>query len=172
MSTVVWLVGPPASGKSTIATALQHEIIQGGLSCMVLDADETRKVIGQELTFTRADREENTRRLSYVAAWLVSQGIMAVCSSTFHSPQDRGRLQWPTLFEVHVTCPHEICEERDKARGGGLYERGRAGLLPDFPDFVPPTDPAVMVDTSKVTVTQAVGTIMWALRIRDRLRKR
>jgi adenylyl-sulfate kinase len=130
---VVWLTGLPASGKSTIAGALEDVLFARGAQVHVLDGDELRRGLCRDLGFSPEDRRENVRRAGEVAALLAGAGLIAVAA--FISPHRHGRAQAraaaaPLPFvEVFVDCPLAECIRRDPK---GLYRRALAGELMDF----------------------------------------
>jgi adenylyl-sulfate kinase len=128
----VWLTGLPASGKSTIAAAVEARLLASGRAAYVLDGDNLRHGLNGDLGFSAEDRTENVRRTAEVAALIADAGV--VCLAALVSPYaaDReaaraahARRELPFL-EVHVATSLEECERRDPK---GLYARARAGEL-------------------------------------------
>jgi adenylylsulfate kinase len=160
----VWLTGLPAAGKTTIATALTDRLRAGGSAVEHLDGDVIRTQVSRGLTFSRDDREENMRRVGWIANLLSRNGVFAVCSlvSPYRSVRDELRaLHGDRFFEVYVATPLEVCMERDPK---GLYARQRAGQLKgltgvDDP-YEPPLDPELVLRTDCQTVAEA-GSTLW-----------
>lgn len=130
---VVWMTGLSGSGKSTIAIALERKLHEKGRYTVVLDGDNIRAGINNNLGFTEADRTENIRRIAEVAKLFVQNGAVVVC--TFVSPTIAIREQARTIIgaddfiEVFVDTPLEECERRDVK---GLYAKARAGEVKHF----------------------------------------
>jgi adenylylsulfate kinase len=139
---VVWLTGLSASGKSTVARALERRLVARGRLVYVLDGDNFRHGLASDLGFSPADRQENIRRAGQVAALLADAGVIAV--TAFISPYRRDRLRARQavpagrFVEVFVDVPLAECERRDPK---GLYRRARAGELADFTGLTAPYEP-------------------------------
>ena len=147
---VVFFTGLSGSGKSTLAQALIDLILeQGERTVTSLDGDVVRRNLSAGLTFSKADRETNIRRIGWVAAEISRHGGVAVCSPI--APFDETRRHVGPLVEdaggafflVHVATPLEECERRDRK---GLYAKARAGEIPEFTGisspYEEPEDPA------------------------------
>ena len=150
---VVWMTGLSGSGKSTLAIALERRLHALGRYAVVLDGDNVRTGINNNLGFSDADRTENIRRIAEVAKLFVQNGAVVICC--FVSPTIAIREQARTIIgtddflEVFVDTPLEICEARDVK---GLYAKARAGEVKDFTGisapFEPPTAPALRLATA------------------------
>jgi bifunctional enzyme CysN/CysC len=152
----VWLTGLPASGKSTLAAAVEAQLLRSGRAAYVLDGDNLRHGLNGDLGFSAADRTENVRRTAEVAALIADAGV--VCLAALVSPYaaDReaaraahARRDLP-FVEVHVATSLAECERRDPK---GLYARARAGELTgmtgvDAP-YEPPQRPDLRVEPSE-----------------------
>jgi adenylylsulfate kinase len=149
---VVWMTGLSGSGKSTLAIALERELHNAGRFCVVLDGDNVRTGINNNLGFSDADRTENIRRIAEVARLFVQQGTIVVCC--FVSPTIAIREQAERIIgaqdfiEVFIDTPLEVCEARDVK---GLYAKARAGVVKDFTGisapFEAPPSPAIRIAT-------------------------
>jgi len=146
----LWLTGLPASGKSTLAAALERRLIEMGRIAYRLDGDNLRHGLNGDLGFDPADRSENVRRTAHVARLLADAGVVAVVSQVSPYAADRAAARAfheehdLPFVEVHVDTPLDVCEQRDPK---GLYARARRGDLagvtgigdpyepPDDPDF-------------------------------------
>jgi sulfate adenylyltransferase len=153
---VLFFTGLSGSGKSTLARALMDKILeQGGRTITSLDGDVVRRNLSAGLTFSKADRETNIRRIGWVAAEISRHGGLAVVSPI--APFDETRQQVRAMVEdaggafflVHVATPLEECERRDRK---GLYAKARAGEIPEFTGisspYEVPGDADVRVDTT------------------------
>ena len=168
---VLFFTGLSGSGKSTLARALMDLLLeQGGRSVTSLDGDVVRRHLSAGLTFSKADRETNIRRIGWVAAEIARHGGVAVCSpiapfaETREQVQDMVEAAGGAFFLVHVATPLEECERRDRK---GLYAKARAGEIPEFTGisspYEEPVDPAVRVDTTGRTIEDALGDVLVAL---------
>lgn len=163
----VWLTGLPSAGKTTIAHALEKRLLAEGHRVEVLDGDVLRTHLTRGLGFSREDREENVRRIGFVAHLLSRNGVVVLVSviSPYRSVRDELReLHAGRFFEVHVATPLDVCAERDVK---GLYARQRAGELTgltgvDDP-YEPPQHPEVVIQTQNQTLEQSVETLWQAL---------
>ena len=128
----VWLTGLPASGKSTLAKALEESLIESGKSAYRLDGDNLRHGLCGDLGFSDSDREENVRRTGHVARILADAGVVAIVAlvSPFEASRAAARAMHETeglgFIEVFVDTPLEECERRDPK---GLYAKARVGEL-------------------------------------------
>jgi sulfate adenylyltransferase len=168
---VLFFTGLSGSGKSTLARALMDLLLeQGGRSVTSLDGDVVRRHLSAGLTFSKADRETNIRRIGWVAAEIARHGGVAVCSPIAPFAETREQVQemveaaGGAFFLVHVATPLEECERRDRK---GLYAKARAGEIPEFTGisspYEVPEDPAVRVDTTGRTIEDALGDVLAAL---------
>ena len=163
----VWLTGLPSSGKTTIGRALAKRLLDEGRRVELLDGDVVREHLTRDLGFSRADRDENVRRIGFVASLLARNGVVAVCSviSPFRSTRDELRaLHQGRFFEVHVSTPVDVCAERDVK---GLYARQRngdiSGLTGVDDPYEPPLRPELVLPTHEQTRQQSVDALWRAL---------
>lgn len=149
----VWLTGLSAAGKSTLAYALERELINSGHACCVLDGDNVRHGLNANLGFSAEDRSENIRRVAEVAKLMNDAGLIVI--TAFISPyrQDRSMARdiiGEGIFqEIYVSTDLTTCEARDPK---GLYKKARAGQVAEFTGvsspYEPPEKPAVAIDTA------------------------
>jgi bifunctional enzyme CysN/CysC len=131
----VWLTGLPASGKSSVAAALERLLVESGHPAYFLDGDNLRHGLSGDLAFSPADRTENIRRVAHVARLMADAGMVSIASLVSPAHHDRALARelhdaaGLPFIEVHVDTPVEVCEQRDPK---GLYARARAGKLLDF----------------------------------------
>ena len=166
----LWFTGLSGSGKTTIAIALEQELNKKGLLTQVLDGDNIRAGINNNLGFSDADRTENIRRIAEITKLFVNCGVITICC--FVSPTEEIRslaksIIGPADFiEVFVNTPLAICEKRDVK---GLYAKARKGEIKDFTGitapFEAPAQPEVEVKTDELTVQQSVKKIVEKLKI-------
>ena len=166
----VWLTGLPASGKSTIAVALERRLVDEGRAAYLLDGDNLRHGLSGDLGFSEADRTEHIRRVAHLARLLADAGVVAVASLVSPMAADRAgarRLHCAAglpFLEVHVDTPVEECERRDPK---GLYARARAGDLPGFTGVSAPYErprrPDLRVRTTDRDVEDVVDELVLAL---------
>ncbi|MEH0983330.1 adenylyl-sulfate kinase [Micromonospora sp. CPCC 205556] len=165
---VVFLTGLSGSGKSTIARGLADALReQGDRTVTLLDGDVVRRELSAGLGFSRADRDANVRRIGWVAAEIARHRGVGICCPIAPYAQARAAAREMALAAgagfllVHVATPLEVCERRDRK---GLYARARAGLLTgmtgiDDP-YEEPTDAELVIDTSELSVDEAVQSVM------------
>ncbi|MET0998149.1 MAG: adenylyl-sulfate kinase [Marmoricola sp.] len=165
---VVFFTGLSGSGKSTLARALHDQILEDGRRTVTsLDGDVVRRNLSAGLTFSKADRETNIRRIGWVAAEIARHRGIALCSPI--APFDETRKQVRQMVEdaggefvlVHVATPLEECERRDRK---GLYAKAHAGEIPEFTGisspYEEPEDAAVRIDTTGRTIEDALEDLM------------
>jgi adenylylsulfate kinase len=130
---VIWLTGLSGSGKTTIANHLERRLNSEGIITKLLDGDNIRTGVGNNLGFSTEDRAENIRRIAEVAKLFMNTGIVTICS--FISPTKEIRAKARAIIgtadfhEVYINTPLEICEKRDVK---GLYQKARAGEITNF----------------------------------------
>lgn len=156
----VWLTGLSGSGKSTIGHALEIELVASGRAAYVLDGDNLRFGLNSDLGFSAADRTENVRRVSHVAALMADSGLVAVVPII--SPYAVGRARARAVHEerdlpfveVFVDTPLEVCESRDPK---GLYRKARAGEIANMTGIDDPYEPPEAPDLTVHTVSESTG---------------
>ena len=164
-SVMIWFTGLSGSGKSTIAIALERELHKRGLLCRILDGDNIRSGINNNLGFTEADRIENIRRIAEVSKLFVDTGIITIAA--FISPSNDIREMAANIIgkddflEVYVSTPIEECERRDVKV---LYAKARRGEIKNFTGisapFEAPAHPALTLDTSALSLEESVNKLL------------
>jgi len=163
----IWLTGLPSAGKSTLAELITRRLRAGGHPVEILDGDEVRVRLSKGLGFSREDRDENIRRIAYVAKLLTRTGAVAVTAaiSPYRATRDEARAEIKDFVEVHVACPLEACIRRDVK---GLYKKALRGEIPAFTGisdpYEPPETPEVVVKTDCETPEESVENILQGLR--------
>jgi len=146
-----WMIGLSGSGKSTLAKALEQVLHEKGRLTMLLDGDNLRTGINNNLGFSEEDRLENIRRAAEAAKLFVQSGVITICS--FISPTEKIREMAKSIIgddclEVYINAPLEVCEERDVK---GLYKKARNGEIKNFTGidspFEAPKNPALEIRT-------------------------
>ena len=132
-SCIIWLTGLSGAGKSTVADLLEQKLNKQNKHTFLLDGDNLRHTLNQDLGFSDDDRNENIRRIGHVGKLMVDAGLIVIAS--FISPFEKQREFTRNLFEkneyieVFLNTPLEVCEQRDIK---GLYQKARSGQLKDF----------------------------------------
>ena len=170
---VIWMTGISASGKSTIADALDIALQEQGRITAIIDGDSVRGGLCRDLGFTDSDRDENIRRVAEVARLMLEAGLIVIVALI--SPSSASRHYARSIIgneffiEVHVDVPLETAEHRDPK---GLYKKARAGLIKHFTGidshYDVPVFPEVHLDNQALSVAQSVETILdWVTRHDD-----
>jgi adenylylsulfate kinase len=161
----IWLTGLSGSGKSTIAYALEKELLERGHCCFVLDGDNLRHHLNRDLGFSAGDRRENIRRAAEVARLMNEAGLIVITALISPFCEDRAMaraiIEENRFIEVYVSTPGSICEERDPK---GLYKKARKGEIPEFTGisspYEPPQRPSLEIDTASTPVEAATGLLL------------
>ncbi len=165
---VVFFTGLSGSGKSTIARGV-HDVLleEGDRSVTLLDGDVVRRELSAGLGFSREDRERNVRRIGFVAAEVARHGGLALCcpiapyASSRAAAREMAHAVGADFQLIYVATPLEVCEQRDRK---GLYAKARAGVVPAFTGvsdpYEEPTDADLVVDTTHMTVDEAVNLVL------------
>ena len=165
---MIWFTGLSGSGKSTLAIALERELYKQGILCRILDGDNIRSGINNNLGFSEADRTENIRRIAEVSKLFVDCGIVTIAA--FISPTHAIRRMASEIIgeddflEVYVSTPIEECERRDVK---GLYAKARRGEIKEFTGisspFEAPEHPFISIDTSRQSLADSVKVLLEAV---------
>ncbi|ELR70985.1 Adenylylsulfate kinase [Fulvivirga imtechensis AK7] len=151
-SIVIWMVGLSGSGKSTIARALENRLHKEGYLTALLDGDNLRTGINNNLGFSEEDRTENIRRAAEASKLLAQNGVITICSLISPTVQIRAmakEILGDKYCEVFINCPLEVCEKRDVK---GLYAKARRGEIKSFTGidspFEDPENPDIELNTA------------------------
>lgn len=166
----VWLTGLSGSGKSSIAKHMEADLVEEGMAAYVLDGDNLRHGINDDLGFSREDRGENARRAAEVAKLFADAGVVAVVALISPYAEDRHHARklheddGLLFLEVYVSTALAECEARDPK---GLYAQARAGQVDDFTmvsdPYEPPQHPDLVVDGS-ASIDDAAHAVLGLLR--------
>jgi len=164
-SAIIWFTGLSGSGKSTIACALEKRLHDRSTRTYILDGDNMRYGLNNDLGFSDEDRSENIRRIGEVSKLFVDAGVIVL--SSFISPfiEDRGFVRNivnnDEFIEIFVKCPLDICEQRDPK---GLYMKARKGEIKYFTGidspYEEPVKPEITIDTSVTGIDESVDKII------------
>ncbi|KAH6689235.1 Adenylylsulfate kinase-domain-containing protein [Plectosphaerella plurivora] len=168
----IWFTGLSASGKSTVATALEQHLLHLGLSAYRLDGDNVRFGLNKDLGFSEKDRNENIRRIAEVAKLFADSSTIALTSfispyradrqiaRELHDQAGQGKDDSIPFIEVFVDIPIEVAEQRDPK---GLYKKARAGEIKDFTGvsapYEEPENPEIRIHTDKSSIEECVAQI-------------
>jgi adenylyl-sulfate kinase len=161
---VVWLTGPPCSGKTTLARLLEKALLQRRVDVEVLDGDEVRQYLSKDLGFSKADRDTNVRRIGYVCHLLSRHGIVAIAAlvSPYQLVRNEIRSMCDGRFmEIYLKCPLEVLIQRDAK---GLYRKAIIGEIQNFTGISDPYEtplfPELVVPTDQETPDGSVAIIL------------
>lgn len=160
-SCVVWFTGLPSSGKSTIASEVEHQLYNRGIRTYLLDGDNVRHGLNSNLGFSPQDREENIRRIGEAARLFVDAGMITFVAfiSPYSKDRERARklLEDDEFIEVYVKCPVEVCEQRDPK---GQYQKAKKGEIKEFTGvsapYEEPLNPEIILETDRLSVDESV----------------
>lgn len=168
----IWLTGLSASGKSTVATALEQHLLHLGVAAYRLDGDNVRFGLNKDLGFSEKDRNENIRRIAEVAKLFADSSTIAITSfispyradrqiaRELHTQTTQGGDEPIPFIEVHVDVPLEVAEQRDPK---GLYKKARAGEIKEFTGisapYEEPQSPEIVIKTHENSVEECVAQI-------------
>lgn len=166
----LWLTGLSGAGKTTIASALERELRARGLYIERLDGDTVREGLTRDLGFSKADRDRNIERVSYVAMLLSRNGVGVIAA--FISPYREARLKarqvCTNFIEVYVNAPLEVCIARDTK---GLYAKALAGEIPNFTGISDPYEapeaPEITLYTDRETAEACAARVLEYLAMHD-----
>ncbi len=163
----IWLTGLSGSGKSTVAHAVEAQLVAGGRAAYVLDGDNVRHGLNGDLGFSASDRSENVRRVGEVARLMADAGLVVLVPVISPYRGDRTRVREMheaaelAFREVHVATPIEVCEQRDVK---GMYAKARAGEITGFTGvddpYEEPEAPDLVVDPATMSVDECVEAVL------------
>lgn len=162
---VLWFTGLSGAGKSTIANALEQELVRRGIHSYLLDGDNVRHGLCADLGFSEADRTENLRRVGAVAGLMLDAGLVVLSAfiSPYRAQRDKIRQSLPEgkFLEIYVATSLDVCEQRDVK---GLYKKARQGEISHFTGisdpYEPPQQPDLVLDTAALSIEQSVAALI------------
>ncbi len=161
----LWLTGLSGSGKSTLANLVEKQLWERGAKAYVLDGDNVRHGLNQDLGFSPEDRNENIRRIGEVAKLFTDAGVINITAfiSPYRADRDRVRaiMDAGDFVEVYVQCDLDECEKRDPK---GLYKKARAGEIPEFTGisapYEAPENAELVVTTTSQSAEQSAAEVL------------
>jgi len=163
----VWFTGLSGAGKTTISRAVEARLNSYGHKVEILDGDVVRQNLTKGLGFSKEDRDENIRRVGFVAALLTRNQVTVLVSaiSPYRAIRQEVRERIGNFVEVYVNAPLQVCEQRDVK---GLYKKARAGEIKNFTGiddpYEPPLNPEVECRTDLETLDESVSKVLAKLR--------
>jgi len=164
-SYVLWLTGLSGAGKSTLAVELERELYKRQIRSYILDGDNIRHGLNNDLGFSHEDRQENIRRIGEVAKLFFNAGIVIL--SAFISPYQKDRNSVRKLFkpgafvEIYVKCALDECERRDPKK---LYQKAHQGIIQDFTGisspYEAPINPELIIETDNQSLEESLQMII------------
>jgi adenylylsulfate kinase len=162
---VIWMTGLSGSGKTTVAKGVERYLHSQGILNQLLDGDNIRVGIGNNLTFSSEDRAENIRRISEVSKLFMNCGVVTL--NCFVSPTIEIRniakeiIGKENFIEVYINASVETCEDRDVK---GLYQKARKGEIKDFTGisapFEAPENPEIEINTAKLSIDESIQKVL------------
>jgi adenylylsulfate kinase len=164
-SKVIWFTGLSGSGKTTMAIALERYLFDAGCLAQILDGDNIRSGVNNNLGFSPEDRLENIRRIAEIAKLFLDCGVICICA--FVSPTEDTRhlvrdiVGADDFLEIYMSTPLEVCESRDTK---GLYAKARSGAVKDFTGisapFEVPRHSILSIDTTDISVEECLNELL------------
>ncbi|MBN2199574.1 MAG: adenylyl-sulfate kinase [Candidatus Aminicenantes bacterium] len=159
----LWFTGLPCSGKSAVADVVAERLRASSLKVERLDGDVVRQDLTRDLGFSKADRDENIRRVTFVSKLLTRNGVAVLTSfiSPFREMRDRARREIGNFMEIYVKCPVEVCMKRDVK---GMYQKALRGEIKEFTGvsdpYEEPERPELVLETDKETLEESVNRVL------------
>lgn len=171
----IWFTGLSSSGKTTISQALRDELLRRGHKVEWLDGDAVRRHISKGLGFSKEDRDENIRRIGFVAELLTRNGVIVLVSaiSPYRAVRDEMRARIGKFLEIYVEAPLDVCQRRDI---NGVYRRAASGEIHNVTGlddpYEPPFQPDVVCHTGQETPEESAAKVLhciesWIARTRQ-----
>ncbi len=159
----LWFTGLPCSGKSVVADRVAAILKDRGLRVERLDGDIVRRDLTRDLGFSKKDRDENIRRVTFVTKLLSRNGVAVLTSfiSPYREMRDHARQEATNFLEVYAKCPVDVCMQRDVK---GMYQKAIRGEIKEFTGvsdpYEEPLNPEIVLETDKETLEQSVEKVL------------
>jgi len=159
----LWFTGLPCSGKSVVADRVAEMLKMRGLRVERLDGDIVRQNLTRDLGYSKKDRDENIRRVTFVAKLLTRNGVAVLTSfiSPYRELREHARKEIGNFIEVYVKCPVEVCMKRDVK---GMYQRALRGEIKEFTGvsdpYEEPLEPEIILETDKETLEECAAKVI------------
>jgi len=159
----VWFTGLSSAGKTTLSHAVYQQLRSAGYKVELLDGDTVRQNLSKDLGFSKEDRDENIRRIGFVAELLARNGVIAIVAaiSPYRAIRDELKSRIANFVEIYVNAPLAVCEQRDTK---GLYRKARAGEISNLTGvndpYEPPLHPDLECRTDQETIADCVAKIL------------
>lgn len=168
----LWFTGLPCSGKSAVANRVAEILRERGMRVERLDGDIVRQSLTSDLGFSREDRNENIRRVTFVAKLLTRNGVAVLTSfiSPYREIRAQSRQEIGNFIEVYTKCALEVCIERDIK---GMYKKAMKGEIKEFTGisdpYEEPSNPEILLQTDKETLEESAQKVLRRLKELDYL---
>jgi adenylylsulfate kinase len=159
----LWFTGLPCSGKSAVADRAAEILKDRGYKVERLDGDIVRQDLTRDLGFSKADRDENIRRVTFVSKLLTRNGVIVLTSfiSPYIEVRDRARREIGEFREIYTKCPLDVCIHRDVK---GMYKKAIAGQIKEFTGisdpYEEPVRPELLLETDKETLEESTARVL------------
>jgi adenylylsulfate kinase len=163
----LWFTGLPCSGKSAVADRAAEILKERGYHVERLDGDIVRQDLTRDLGFSKADRDENIRRVTFVSKLLTRNGVIVLTSfiSPYIEVRDRDRKEIGSFLEIYTKCALDVCIQRDVK---GMYKKAIAGQIKEFTGisdpYEEPVHPELLLETDKETLEESTSRVLAALK--------
>ncbi len=163
----LWFTGLPCSGKSAVADRVAEILRAHNLKVERLDGDVVRQTLCRDLGFSKKDRDENIRRVTFVAKLLTRNGVAVLTSfiSPYREIRAEARREIGDFVEVYVKCPLEVCMARDVK---GMYQKALRGEIKEFTGisdpYEEPENPEIILETDKETLEESARKVIEGLK--------
>ncbi|MDP2913828.1 MAG: adenylyl-sulfate kinase [Candidatus Aminicenantes bacterium] len=168
----LWFTGLPCSGKSAVADRVAERLKDRGYRVERLDGDIVRRSLTRDLGFSKEDRDENIRRVTFVAKLLTRNDVFVLTSfiSPYRDIRDQSRQEIGRFLEVYTKCSLDECMRRDVK---GMYKKAIEGKIKEFTGisdpYEEPVDPEILLETDKETLEESTAKVLAKMKDRGYL---
>ena len=159
----IWLTGPPASGKTTLAVELKCLLGRRGIHTLVLDSDDLRQALTPHPTYTETERDWFYAVITYLGAWLTGNHVNVLIAATGHKRayRQQAREQIQRFAEVYVECALDVCQARDRKGIYALAASGQGDRVPGIGvPYEPPLSPEAAINTGRLLASAAASAVL------------